>query len=271
MAIFENRINKLAQKKTPQQINSLIKRWKLVFWLGIANIVIGYGLAYLQPTDRINLWGGGFLAALSLGSTRILRDAAERQNGSRLPPKVVRKYFFARLGILLIVLIGVAVSFFVGAIILPVACADVAHPNNSILACRKAIKVFSAVKNKNKATYETLLYLHIWQHLAYLHSGQDDGKEFAAYATPHLSNEWPSPVFSLFLGTATPDEVYQGAKKGKPADLQNQLCEAEVYVGEWGLLKGQKQPALQVFQAALSTCTQDQIERTIATSEIKDL
>jgi len=60
---------------------------------------------------------------------------------------------------------------------------------------------------------------------------------------------------------ATPDAA------GKP----DERCEAQLYIGEWHLLRGNGAEAKPALQAAVDTCPKDFIEYVAAVAELKRL
>jgi rhomboid protease GluP len=79
------------------------------------------------------------------------------------------------------------------------------------------------------------------------------------------SGDWPIPVIELLLGSRTAEAAFAAART--PA----QQCEAQFYVGEWKLLRGDKVGAAAAWQAAMDSCPRSFIERKGANAELKRL
>ena len=79
------------------------------------------------------------------------------------------------------------------------------------------------------------------------------------------ADAWPYPVIEVFLGKSCPDAAL--AASGTP----DSRCEAQFYVGEWYLLKGNSSKAASSFQAALVTCPKNFFEYAWAGVELKRL
>lgn len=79
-----------------------------------------------------------------------------------------------------------------------------------------------------------------WLYLAPARAGQLGRAEIEKCA-PRLSlREWPGPVVSLCLGQSTPERTLAAEANPEPKRRQEQPCEAELYVGEYFLLRGAK-------------------------------
>ena len=109
-------------------------------------------------------------------------------------------------------------------------------------------------------------YLAIWIYM--LEARGDSAKATSGLA--QRTNEirakvWPYPVASFYLGQLSVEALDAAA-----AD-DDQKCEANFYVGEWHLLKGDVASARQRFEQALGSCPPNFIERGMAETEAKRL
>src|SRR5262249_13516832 len=77
--------------------------------------------------------------------------------------------------------------------------------------------------------------------------------------------DWPKPVIELLLGSRTAEATIAAANT--PA----QQCEAQFYVGEWKLLRGDKTGAAAALQAAADSCPRRFTEYKGAQAELKRL
>jgi tetratricopeptide (TPR) repeat protein len=95
----------------------------------------------------------------------------------------------------------------------------------------------------------------------------------AGQATPDLqpamlrlnSRDWPYAVFELFLGRSDPAATLAAAQKPE------ERCEAQFYVGEWQLLKGDRAAARPHIEEAAGSCPKTFIEYTAAQAEVRRL
>ena len=104
-------------------------------------------------------------------------------------------------------------------------------------------------------------YLPIWIYM--LEARGDSTKAAAAFARRVQEIEarvWPYPVASFYLGQVSVEELETAA-----AD-DAQKCEADFYVGEWHLMKGDVASARKRFAQA-SGCPRNLIERDMAAIE----
>ena len=108
-------------------------------------------------------------------------------------------------------------------------------------------------------------YSVIWRFLAHERGGENGTAELEAAAARLKREEWPYPVIELYLGVRSPAEVLQLASKPE------ERCEAEFYIGEWHLLRGNRAAAATALQAAADICSKDFIEYKGALAELKRL
>ena len=106
-----------------------------------------------------------------------------------------------------------------------------------------------------------MLYLY----LARARSGKAAEDELAANAGRLKTKEWPFAVTELFVGKRSPAATINAA--AKPDDK----CEAQFYVGQWQLLKGNRSEAEVGLKAAVETCPKTFSEYTSAVAELKRL
>jgi len=106
-------------------------------------------------------------------------------------------------------------------------------------------------------------YYKLWRFLAQSRGNDMKATEDLVVAARQMDQStWPYPVYGLFLGELSPDELM--AKAGD----DNQRCEAAFYNGEWYLFGGIVQEARQHFQTAMSTCPTTYMEYSGAKGEL---
>ena len=79
------------------------------------------------------------------------------------------------------------------------------------------------------------------------------------------SKDWPYPVIEMYRGQRLPEEVLSAANSPE------ERCEAQFYVGEWHLLRGDNGAAATVLQAATVICPKNFDEYAGALAELKRL
>ena len=89
--------------------------------------------------------------------------------------------------------------------------------------------------------------------------------DLEAAAQRTKSRDWPYAVFELFLGQRDAAATLAAAEK------PDERCEAQFYVGEWQLIKGDRAAARQRFEEAVGTCPKTFIEYHAAQGELRRL
>lgn len=82
---------------------------------------------------------------------------------------------------------------------------------------------------------------------------------------------WPGPLVRLFLGQTTQAAVLVAANDPDPQTMRSQVCDANVYGGEFALRQGSKADATRLFQAAVRACPASIPEKGLAVAELKAL
>ena len=79
----------------------------------------------------------------------------------------------------------------------------------------------------------------------------------------NLKRDWPYPVVELFLGRCSPEMTLKAASK--PDDR----CEAQFYIGEWHLLRGNRASARIALANASAACPKAFMEHRGALAELR--
>jgi lipoprotein NlpI len=109
------------------------------------------------------------------------------------------------------------------------------------------------------------LYARLWAFLASARGDAASATKKLADAAAQSNPAWPSPVVELFLDKRTVEATMSAAGTAP------QRCEAQFYVGEWKLLRGDKAGAVTALEAAAATCPKTFIEYKGAKAELKRL
>jgi tetratricopeptide (TPR) repeat protein len=72
--------------------------------------------------------------------------------------------------------------------------------------------------------------------------------------TPDPDRRWPWPIVQMFLGQMTPDEVRATLSNPDPTDINERTCDANFYIAELMLRKGERNEAARLFQLAAGSC-----------------
>ena len=101
--------------------------------------------------------------------------------------------------------------------------------------------------------FPTNPYPVLWLHLARVRAHEPDDAEFQAGMKRVGLSGWPAPIFDMFLGKTTPDqmrEAYSDSPRG-PADGN---CEAVFFAGEYYLTKNETDRARDLFAEGTGAC-----------------
>ena len=108
------------------------------------------------------------------------------------------------------------------------------------------------------------LYAILLRYLARARAGETSAlAELQARAGRPNAKNWPYAMIEFYLGRRTPEQALAAA--GNP----DQYCQAQFYIGQWHLVKGNAALAAAPLQAAIATCPKDFIEFTGAVAELK--
>ena len=108
-------------------------------------------------------------------------------------------------------------------------------------------------------------YAMLFRYLARQRAGETGGAELEANAGRLKDKKWPYAVIEMYLGKRSPEATLDAA--GKP----DEKCEAQFYIGQWHILKGDQTAAAAPLKAAVDTCPKTFIEYTGAVVELKRL
>ena len=105
-------------------------------------------------------------------------------------------------------------------------------------------------------------YPVLWRYLARSRAGGDGMAELAAAAVELKSKAWPYPVVEFYLGKRSAEDMAAAAPGAEDR------CEAQFYVGEWRLVRGDRMKAKEALEAAKATCPQSFYEYDGAVAEL---
>lgn len=91
-------------------------------------------------------------------------------------------------------------------------------------------------------------HVGLWLYLAQARAGKEVAADWSTYGTRFPKEHWSAIVAEMFLGRRMPADVLLAMRK--PDDP----CNAHVYVGEWLLLRKQRQAALVSLRSVRDSC-----------------
>ncbi len=112
-------------------------------------------------------------------------------------------------------------------------------------------------------------YSALWLYLARRQGALSDARELARNAAKFDSAVWPGPLFALYLGQASPQQIRAASARGGAAAQKDQSCEAAFYIGEYELLRKNMAAAGSLFREAAKICPFTSDERDGAAVELK--
>jgi lipoprotein NlpI len=104
-------------------------------------------------------------------------------------------------------------------------------------------------------------YAALRLYLAQSHLGKGDAAVLKKSIDKLDPSIWPRPLLELFAGTGTDPALVAGINELPPKLRTDVLCEAQYYLGERALLKGDREAARDYFTAAAATGASTTIER----------
>jgi lipoprotein NlpI len=113
-------------------------------------------------------------------------------------------------------------------------------------------------------------YAILWLHLAKKLLEQDDAQDFTQQVARIDPQKWPAPIARLYLGQATPDQVFAAAASRDRQTQKDRRCDAAFYLGENALVREQMSDAV-LFLQARDTCPKTSDAYHGAVSELKRL
>ena len=106
-------------------------------------------------------------------------------------------------------------------------------------------------------------YRMLFRFLAQARLGENGAAELAANAARLKSKDWPYPVIELLLGKQTAERTLAAASK------PSEKCEANFYVGEWHLIRRDREQAYKMLQTAIDSCSKTFYEHDAAITELQ--
>ena len=88
----------------------------------------------------------------------------------------------------------------------------------------------------------------LWLFLARGRAGQDGAAELAANAEKLEAKDWPSAVIAFYLGQRPAEAILAAAA------TPDEGCDAQFYLGEWHLLRGNQAEAKAALKIAVERC-----------------
>lgn len=114
-------------------------------------------------------------------------------------------------------------------------------------------------------------YVALWSYLARTRNAESVRSEFEQDAKGVPNDAWPAPVLRAYLGQIGPEALLAAAAHPDAKTQAEQRCEANYYLGQWYLIRGEQDRAVAHFRAAQDQCPRFFLEYTGATAELRRL
>lgn len=115
------------------------------------------------------------------------------------------------------------------------------------------------------------IYTALWLYLARVRGGDNDADVLLERDTRQLRGGWPSVVVALYMGRTDIESVHIGAKAGDTAQQREMRCEADFYVAQSLIIKGERARAQNMLQAVQRACPKNLLEYEAAIAELRRL
>jgi len=126
--------------------------------------------------------------------------------------------------------------------------------------------LLKAADTANKK-YKIAAYFALWYAMTADRVGQLDHAHLTSLADSLNSSNWPRPLIDVYLGTAKPESAVAAAGSGQSADDIGRRCEADFYIAEWQIARGDTQAAKTLIGTAMAGCPKSFIEYQLAREE----
>ena len=113
-------------------------------------------------------------------------------------------------------------------------------------------------------------YTALWLFLARKRGGNDDADDLLERETRRMRGGWPSPVIALYMGRTNVESVNIAANS-EPSQRREMRCEADFYVAQSYIIKGERPRAQLMLQEVLRTCPKNLLEYEGTIAELRRL
>ncbi len=111
----------------------------------------------------------------------------------------------------------------------------------------------------------------IWRYIAGARAGEKVRNQLSKDAKRLDLSRWPGPMIELFLKDRSPNGVLEAAQTNTAQTLDESLCEANFYIGQYHLLRGNTIVATEHFMETLTTKITGFKEYAAAEAELRRL
>ncbi len=117
----------------------------------------------------------------------------------------------------------------------------------------------------------TYAYGAIWLAVAEARTGAFDVAQLKHAMSSVDDDEWPAPILHFMAGQTKPETVDAAAARGEAQTVIKQKCEADFYLAEWSIDRGDIPAARSRLNSAVASCPHTFIEYSGAKIELARL
>lgn len=115
------------------------------------------------------------------------------------------------------------------------------------------------------------IYTALWLFLARARGGVNDADDLLERDTRRLRGGWPSPLIALYMNRTDIDSVNVSTKTGDAPRQREMRCEADFYVAQSHIIKGERPRAQPLLQEVQRACPKNLLEYEAAVAELRRL
>ncbi|MEQ1772892.1 MAG: tetratricopeptide repeat protein [Burkholderiales bacterium] len=115
------------------------------------------------------------------------------------------------------------------------------------------------------------IYTALWLFLARKRGGVNDAEELLERDTRRLRAGWPAPVIALYMGRTDANSVAVAATTSDLKRRREMRCEADFYVAQSHLIKGERPQAQKLLMGVQRECPKNLLEYEGTSAELRRL
>lgn len=115
------------------------------------------------------------------------------------------------------------------------------------------------------------VYIALWLYLARARGSDGDADVLLERETRQLRGGWPTEVIALYMGRTDVTSVNNSIRTSDAARQAEMRCEADYYIAQAHLIKGERAPAQALLQAVQRSCAKNLLEYEAAVAELRRL
>ena len=142
---------------------------------------------------------------------------------------------------------------------------EFAHRNRGFAHYLKGDFASAAADFQRSTELKDDAYPMLFCYLARTRAGENAARELETNAARLKGQSWPETIVGFYLDKTSMDAVLAAA--GRP----EQRCEAQFYVGQWHIVRGNRAEAAAALKTATDICPKDFIEYALAAADLKRL